>query len=202
MRLYGIQDKLLMIVDNFLKRRQQSVKMGGSFSSFLNCEVGAPQGTKLGPILWLFYVNDLKAEGFHVVKYADDTTFFKSFDNTNGSIAPAILATQQWSEDNHMTLNTDKMVVLNVSLGQRSINHPINVNGTTIEPTSNTKFLGVTVDNKLSFTSHVDKVISQCNSRIYLLRHLKVLGMNTEGLTRFYVTNVRSILSYAAPAWF
>ena len=71
-----------------------------------------------------------------------------------------------------------------------------------IKPTECTKFLGVHIDNHLSFSNHVDHIISKCSSRIYLLRQLKILGMNAEGLKTFYCSNIRSLLSYAAPAWF
>ena len=51
------------------------------FFRVLDISVGAPQGTKLGPLLWLFYVNDLNVDGFNIVKYADDTTFYKHLEN-------------------------------------------------------------------------------------------------------------------------
>ena len=69
------------------------MKVNGHLSDFLDISVGAPQGTKLGPLLWLFYVNHLKVNDFNVVKYSDDTTFYKAFDKAGGSVAPAVLAT-------------------------------------------------------------------------------------------------------------
>ena len=63
------------------------------------------------------------------------------------------------------------------------------------------KFLGVHIDNHLSLSNHVDQVVSKCSSIMFLLRQLKILGMNSDGLNTFYCTNIRSLLSYAAPAW-
>ena len=85
---------------------------------------------------------------------------------------------------------------------RQAYNEPIFLDGTQIEPSTHVKFLGTTIDERLSFSRHVDNLISICNSRLYLLRQLKVLGMNFYGLKQFFVTNVRSILSYASPAWF
>ena len=54
----------------------------------------------------------------------------------------------------------------------------------------------------MTFSSHVDKIVSCCNSRLYLLQQLKILGVNTEGLKKFFTANIRSIITYASPSWF
>ena len=204
MRKHGINTRLLSIIADFLSNRKQCVRLNGNFSNYLDVAVGAPQGTKLGPLLWLFYVNDLKCNGFNVVKYADDTTFYKAFSDRHSSVAPAISHTQSWAEANHMILNADKTVIMNVSFNYKTVfdENVVLSDDTQLKPSDNLKFLGITVDERLSFSKHVDNLISSCNSRLYLLRQLKVIGMNSEGLKQFYVANIRSILSYASPAWF
>ena len=64
------------------------------------------------------------------------------------------------------------------------------------------KFLGVFIDNKLSFNKHVDFLVKKCSSRLFLMRKLKNIGLDELGLLTFYLTNIGSILAYAAPAWF
>ena len=76
MRKCGISESLLDILCNFLGQRKQCVKANQSFSDYIDISVGAPQGTKIGPLLWLFYVNDLSLDGYNMVQYADDTTFY------------------------------------------------------------------------------------------------------------------------------
>ena len=71
-----------------------------------------------------------------------------------------------------------------------------------IEPSFSVKFLGTHIDNHMTFSEHVDQIISSCNSRLYLLRQLKILGMNSDGLKRYFCANIRSLISYASPAWF
>jgi hypothetical protein len=58
------------------------------------------------------------------------------------------------------------------------------------------------IDKHLTFSNNVDSIVSSCNSRLFLLRQLKVLGMNREGLKRYYCANIRSLITYASPAWF
>ena len=205
MKNYGVNENILDILADFLVRRKQCVKLNGTFSDYIDISVGAPQGTKLGPLLWLFYVNDLNVDDFKVVKYADDTTFYKPFGkNSTDSIAPAILRTQQWADENNMLLNADKTVIMNILLNYHNeYNDPVILgNEVSISPSHTAKFLGITLDNHLSFSKHVESLVSSCNSRLFLLRQLKVLGMNENGLKNFYLANIRSILTYASPAWF
>ena len=57
------------------------------------------------------------------------------------------------------------------------------------------------MDNKLNFSSHIEYLVSKCNSRLFLMRQLKSYGLNSDGLKTFYISNIRSILLYGAPAW-
>ena len=119
MQDYGVNRHALSIIEDFLKRREQCVKVNGSFSEYINISVGAPQGTRLGPQLWIFYVNDLSADGFHAIKYADDTSFYKAIKTPEETVVPAILATQKWADDNFMSLNTGKTQVMNIFINSR-----------------------------------------------------------------------------------
>ena len=122
MRKSGINENIITIVDSFLSNRKQCVKVEDVYSMYDDVLVGAPQETKLGPLLWLFYVNDLEVNDFNVVKYADDTTtFYKPVVNPElDSVVPAITATQTWSEQNSMTLSAEKTEILNVFLSYRN----------------------------------------------------------------------------------
>ena len=82
------------------------------------------------------------------------------------------------------------------------IDNPISFDNTDIVPSNSAKFLGVTVDRTLTFSEHVSKILSKCNSRIFLMKQLKQMGMNANGLLTFYKTNLKPVLSYACPAWY
>jgi hypothetical protein len=203
---YGFNRDIVKLLASFLSNRKHCVKYSDAFSDYVSIEVGSPQGTIVGPILWLIYVNDLQAENFQVIKYADDTTFY-TYVNTNtiaDSITPAITDTQTWANTNSMTLNMDKTVILNVSLTNRH-QHDERItidDDLSLTPAKATKFLGVMVDSRLTFDDHVQYVISKCNSRLYLMRQLKSAGMNRDGLKMYYCTNIRSIITYASEAWY
>ena len=64
MRNYGINENILKLVESFLSNRKQSVKVDSVISESMDIFVGAPQGTKLGPLLWLFYINDLQVDNY------------------------------------------------------------------------------------------------------------------------------------------
>ena len=103
-----------------------------------------------------------------------------------------------------MILNTDKTVVMNTCLNYRQSyddDLPV-VEGAMVSPSPCTKFLGVSIDNKLSFNAHVDAIVSKCNARLFLMRKLKANGLNNEGLRTFYRSNIRSLICYAIPAWY
>ena len=117
MTKYGFNRNAINLVSNFLMRHQQCVKFGKSTSDYLDINVGAPQGTKPSPVLWLIYINDLQVPDSWTVKYADDTSFFLAVNkNSEQSVASTIEHTSQWSANNHMILNADKAVIINLYL--------------------------------------------------------------------------------------
>ena len=205
MTQYGFNSNITALVQDFLSDRKQCVKFGDCYSDYLSVRVGAPQGTKLGPILWLIYSNDLEVDGYDHIKFADDTTLYTAVkDHTSQSaIVPAIASTESWSMNNNMLLNTDKTEIMNTSLSHRhSYDDKVESNGILLTPGLHTKFLGIFIDNKLSFNVHVDNIVSKCNSRLFLMRKLRTIGLSNDGLKIFYSSNIRSVVSYAAPAWY
>ena len=202
---YEFDSNITALVADFLHSRMQCVRYGSSFSRYKPNKIGAPQGTKLGPILWLIHSNDLQANGYQHIKYADDTTLYTSIRDLGqqSAIVPAIETTQTWSANNNMILNAEKTEIMNTCLSFRSqYDDDLFLDDVKISPSECTKFLGIFIDNKLSFNSHVNSLVSKCNARLFLMRKLKTFGLNNDGLKTFYVSNIRSVMSYAAPAWY
>ena len=69
-------------------------------------------------------------------------------------------------------------------------------------PSESVNFLGILVDNHLTFIDHVKNLVKKCNSKLFLMRQLRKVGMNQIGLKAFYCTNIRSILTYASPVFY
>ena len=78
MRSLGFDENIVRLISNFLGNRTQCAKFSGSFSDYKCIKVGSSQGTKLGPVLWLIYVNDLECDGFYSMKYAPMIQTFTS----------------------------------------------------------------------------------------------------------------------------
>jgi hypothetical protein len=190
---YEFNHEGITLVSSFLHNRMQCVKYGNSRSTYISAKIGAPQGTKLGPILWLIYSNDLKAEGYNHVKYADDTTFYVAVNNhtDQSAIAPTIQSTQSWSANNNMLLNADKTEIMNSSLSHHyTYDNQLHIDDYFLTPSPCTKFLGILIDNKLSFNNHVDNLVTKCNSRLFLMRKLRTIGLSNEGPKLLYTTNI------------
>ena len=170
MKFYGFNTSVIELISSFLCDRTQCVKFSANFSSVKHVKVGSPQGTKLGPILWLIYVNDLEIDGFCSLKYADDTNFYKpSFSrDQNDLVGEGIAKATDWSSKNSMLLNPDNSVVMNTSSSHMyKYDCNILVNGVTITPATEAKFLGVFIDKKLKFNKRIDYQVSKTNSRLF-----------------------------------
>ena len=205
MHKYQFNTNITALVSNFLKDRAQCVKYGDQKSSYIESNVGAPQGTKLGPILWLIYSNDLAVPGFEHIKYADDVTFYTTVTSNleSSAIAPAISSTQKWADENSMLLNAEKSELMNTYLNYKyNYSDVVVVDDALIQPNAFTKFLGIFIDDKLSFNKHIDTLVTKCNTRLFLMRKLKSIGLDSDGLRTFYLSNIRPIICYASPAWF
>jgi len=83
-----------------------------------------------------------------------------------------------------------------------SINDPVTYDGTNIHPADAATFLRLTTDKTQTSSEHTTNIALKCNYRLHLMRQLRQMGMNSEGLSTFYKTNVKPVTSYAAPAWF
>jgi hypothetical protein len=171
------------------------VALKNCISEYKDVLVGTPQGTKLGPILWLFYINDFSvATGFNIVTYADDTLLYTAIEKNNkrdNASEKALDCAKEWSRTNNMKLNLGKTRQLSLSL-RGSLNADVH----------QFKFLGFIIDENLNFNAHVQYILSKCQSRLFLMRKLKQVGMDRNGLLVFYTTNVRSILIYGCPAFY
>ena len=197
----NVNTNLIAIISHFLTGRKQCVKVETSSSTTADIKVGTPQGTKLGPALWLIYVDDLLENSpSSCVKYADDTTVYHT---QHAHVETSLRMAETWSEQNSMALNASKTIVMELSLTSRSNAESLELNllGDRLETSNVAKFLGVHIDSRLTFNVHIQKTTSKCSSRLYFMRLLRRMGLSNDGLLTFYKANIRSVLTYACPAW-
>jgi hypothetical protein len=188
---------------SFLSDRKQRVKIGSTTSSWANLNAGVPQGTLLGPILFLLHINDLNTV-CPSVKYVDDTTIWESCTHNIGNSKIQISANQvtDWCQKNNMQINCDKTKEMIIYFGKKEINLPnITMNGKHLERVDNTKLLGIVINNKLTWDDHVNYMCTKVSKRIYFIRLLKRAGVMPNDILLVYFSIIRSVLEYGSEIW-
>ena len=166
---------------------------------------GVPQGTKLGPWLFLLMINDLVTPSalFGMWKYEDDTTLSEKVPKGQQSRAQeAVDHVSNWSAENLFQLNLEKTKELTITF-HRSPEHfdPVTVDGIQIQETTSSKLLGLIINNTLTWNDHVDSLIKKAARKIYFLVQLKRARVPAEDLVAYYCACIRSSLDYACPVF-
>ena len=193
---------------NYLSNRYQFVSINNISSSFLRTECGVPQGSILGPILFILYINDLPrvSTKLKFLLYADDTNIL--YENTD---ANAIIKTinmempkiMEWFKSNKLHLNVNKSVAMLFHTRQKRVNIDdisIVIDGKTIPFTTNTKFLGINIDNNLTWKAHINHITTKISKGVGVLSRLsKELPYNV--LILIYNTILLPYLTYCCITW-
>ena len=203
LRRYGIGGRLNAWIESFLDGRQQAVVVEGERSDFTPVASGVPQGSVLGPSLFLTYINDLPAGIKSKVRlFADDTmcskTIKKAEDQHTLQENLNTLTTweKQWSMDFHL----QKCSTLSATRKRKKIVPAYELHGHTLENVSTTKYLGVIIQDNLKWESHISSITNKANKTLgFLRRNLKIGNKKTKETA--YKTLVRPLLEYAATVW-
>ena len=204
MQHYGFRGKALDLFRSYLKSRSQYVKLNGVKSSLLEIEFGVPQGSILGPLLFLIFINDLpNATNLYVKLFADDTFLCaqnSDFVNLENQVNTELEKVFIWLASNKLTLNTDKSKFMILSKKREIPNLSVFINGTPIESCDSYKYLGVIFDKKLDWSHHIQyisKKISKACGALAKLRHC----LNIDILKNVYHALIYSYLRYGILVW-
>ena len=202
LQILDVHPVLINWVACFLLDRQQRTRVGHCYSSWKFVNAGVPQGTKLGPLLFLLMANDLKPSE-NTVKYVDDTTVWEVLSkNTQSCIPSTVAQCAEWASRNNMKLNPTKTKEVVVNFSTRPPSHsPIVIDGTEVDLVSQAKLLGVVISSDLKWNQHVDAICKKASKRLYALRLLKRSALPEDVLITVYRTIIRPILEYACEAW-
>lgn len=196
----GVRPSLIKWLCNFLSDRKQRVKLGKSFSSWINVKAGVPQGTKLGPLLFLVMVNDLKPSNVqnNHWKYVDDMSISEVVSTDNNSVIQQDLDhIVRWANEHYMTLNSKKCKELRISFVRDPPVLPQAVIGEKqIEIVDKHKVLGFCIQDDFKWDAHVEMIVKKASKRLHIIRILKRNGMPPEDLVTIYISLVRSVLEY------
>jgi len=203
---YGIRDGSLNWFKSYLKYRKQSVKANGFSSSFMEVIYGVPQGSILGPILFLLFINDLPMclESSYCNLFADDTIIY----NQSHEIADAqqklqndLKNLESWFNNNNLHVNVDKSCCMQVS-SRSNHSHDLRLclNDESLLQVNETKYLGVTLCNDLSWDKHISSICKKLGHGIHVLRKLKNKIPPSHLLT-VYNTIVQPHIDYCITVW-
>ena len=160
----GIAGDFLM---SYLTNRKQFVSIDGYESSLLNIDYGVPQGSVLGPILFNIFINDLvNLPQCKKVLFADDTVLYVSDDNFGTcieKIKSVINSLVEWLKVNRLVLNVSKSKLMLVTPRPKPQLPQLFVGGTRIDWVSSIIYLGMCIDDRLSFTEHVNDICNKLN---------------------------------------
>ena len=200
---YGVRGKNLKWIQNFLHRRSQRVVLEGKKSSTIDVESGVPQGSVLGPCLFLFYINDLpNGLASKVRLFADDAISYMTIDNQQDAhnLQQDLNRIGEWAKKWTMVLNTEKCKVITISRKRNKIQHVYHLNNTPLEAVTSAKYLGVTITSDLKWTQHINTVVNKANSTLaFLRRNLRIKSSDLKATA--YKTLVRPIVEYASSVW-
>ena len=177
-------------VVDFLTNRKQRVKLAKDcYSEWGHTLAGVPQGTKLGPWLFLLMINDSKFATASKWKYVDDTSVAEIVKKEDCSTiqSDAELA-QNWSRENKLQLNTEKCkeMIIDFKKEKNSFD-PIVIEGKELDIVNHAKILGVTVSNNLLWNNHINDIVRKANKRLYFIVLLKRARLPAKTLSVFIV---------------
>ena len=174
MRDVGINGHLGRWIGKFLLDRKQKVKVNGAFSNLIDVLSGVPQGSILGPLLFIIFINDIysKAEHSKISSYADDTKMSKKI---SGDADKVLLQKDLdniflWSEQNLMVFNSDKLEHIRFSSTKMhdEVSSYFVPDGSNIKPVSMTRDLGITFDSCLSFEPHILEKAAKAKKTLWI----------------------------------
>ena len=151
LKRYGIHETALQWINSYLSDREHFVSWNQSHSSLLNLNIGVPQGSILGPVLFLIYSNDIvnSSNILSFVLFADDTTVFVQHDSIDGAIQilnSELAKVAEWFDSNKLTLNVNKTQMLIMSRKkQLNLQGDVILRNEAIQRVTKAKFLGVII---------------------------------------------------------
>ena len=207
LRSYGCSDSVINWFKSYLANRQQIVRCNSSLSKIHTINIGVPQGSILGPILFIIFINDLPSclKYSSCCIYADDISLYIASDSlveSESRIQYDLINIDKWFHRNKLLINTNKshcmLIGTNANVDQKILS--IKLNDTQLQQVSTFKLLGIYVDSSLSWRSHLEHLTKKLAPKVGLLCRLsKILPQNY--LVTVYQTIIQPHIDYGISIW-
>ena len=200
---YGIRGNTLGWVTDWLTGRTQRVVIDGECSEDAPVLSGVPQGTVLGPLMFILYINDISAGTSSSVRlFADDCLLYRVVDSTrDASLLQGDLRQMcRWAEDWEMDFNPSKCYKLSITKRRNPMSYPYTINGVMLKHVSSNPYLGAELDATLSWNHQMKKTLTKSQRTLNLCRR-NLHNCSKKTKETAYKTMVRPTLEYASSAW-
>ena len=170
---YGIRGTTLKWIQDFVIGRIQQVLLDGTHSSTCDVDSGVPQGTVLGPLLFLIFINDLPEYVTSNARlFADDCLLYRVINNNNDQhqLQNDIQQLEIWEKKWQMQFNADKCLTIHLTKKRKTAEFNYTLHNYIPEVTKDSKYLGVTFSSNLSWNSHINNISAKANRTIGFLR--------------------------------
>ena len=200
---YGIRGQTLAWIKDFLSNRKQRVLIGGESSEEAPVTSGVPQGSVLGPALFLVFINDLPEQVKSSVRlFADDTIVYHNIKDTKDceELQQDLLELERWETEWQMEFHPDKCNIIRVTRSKNPIMFNYQLRGHQLEVVTDAKYLGVTISHDLRWDAHIRNVANTANRTLgFLKRNLRISSPKIKEMA--YNSLVRPQLEYASSVW-
>ena len=193
---------------SYLTDRNKFVSLIGQNSRLCSIKSGVPEGSILGPLLFLIFINDFPkcTNFFKFTLFADDSTLTCSLnsmtvDNITSSINQNLEAVNHWLYVNKINVNTHKSYHIVFSYRKKLLLPPIRLRREIIAQTEKNKFLGITLDINLSFKAHINETCNKLSRSVGILYKLKSF-FQEEILKSLYYKVIHPYINYNIESWF
>ena len=198
---HGVSGSVLNWIRNWLSSRRQKVCIGQKDSHWRDVTSGVPQGSVLGPVLFLIYINDLDGNIISKIeKFADDTKLCKGISNVGDTRAlqDDLDTLHEWSEKWQMTFNIDKCVVMH--LGNNNISNSYRLGNQELKSSDKEKDLGVIIDSTLKYSEQCNVAVKNANRTLGLIKRT-VKSRSKDIMVKLYKALVRPKQEYCVQSW-
>lgn len=205
LRLYGLEGVTVNWIQAFLSNRRQLVVCDGTKSVYTKVTSGVPQGTVLGPLLFLLHINDLPAvvdPGTTVRLFADDALIYRTIHSIEDQVTlqQDLSRLQEWAATWGMVFNASKCYMMQVTRSVKCRTYLYELCGTILSTVTSEKYLGVYLKHDLKWSHHIEQVAAKASSKLgFIRRNLRGAPQSCKKLA--YVSLVRSGMEYASVIW-